>query len=185
VASLVTQMPIGAISNPTRVAGGFDVVALEEKRTTGNDMATVVDLRQAFFPFTSQLDPAAPTEQQKQALHTAENFSKTANGCDAMEAANKAQGGTRPTNPGELRLDRLNANMQTLIKSLSPGVPSKALVTPEGVLVVMVCKTEQKNMAAMTREDIADQMVQERVELASRQLLQDLKRKALIDQRES
>jgi peptidyl-prolyl cis-trans isomerase SurA len=185
VASLVTQMPIGAISNPTRVAGGFDVVALEEKRTTGNDMATVVDLRQAFFPFTAQLDPAAPTEQQKQALHTAENFSKTANGCDAMEAANKAQGGTRPTNPGELRLDRLNANMQTLIKSLSPGVPSKALVTPEGVLVVMVCKTEQKNMAAMTREDIADQMVQERVELASRQLLQDLKRRALIDQRES
>jgi hypothetical protein len=40
-------------------------------------------------------------------------------------------------------------------------------------------------MAAMTREDIADQMIQERVELASRQLLQDLKRRALIDQRES
>jgi peptidyl-prolyl cis-trans isomerase SurA len=49
----------------------------------------------------------------------------------------------------------------------------------------MVCKKEQRNMAAMTREDIADQMIQERVELASRQLLQDLKRRALIDQRES
>jgi peptidyl-prolyl cis-trans isomerase SurA len=49
----------------------------------------------------------------------------------------------------------------------------------------MVCKKEQRNMAAMTREDIADQMIEQRVELASRQLLQDLKRRALIDQRES
>jgi hypothetical protein len=37
----------------------------------------------------------------------------------------------------------------------------------------------------MTREDIADQLIQQRVELASRQLQQDLKRRALIDQRAS
>jgi peptidyl-prolyl cis-trans isomerase SurA len=185
VAALVTAMPNGAVSNPVHIAGGFDVVTLEDKRLSGNDMATVVEARQAFYPFTSALDPQAPTAQQRQALAAAQELSKTASTCDQVEAANTAQGGKRPSNPGELRVDHLNPQMQTLINSLEPGHASKALVTPDGVLVVMVCKKEQKNMAAMTREDIADQMIQERVELASRQLLQDLKRRALIDQRES
>jgi peptidyl-prolyl cis-trans isomerase SurA len=185
VASLVTQMPVGAVSNPVHLAGGFDVVELDGKRLSGNDMATVVDARQAFFPFTSALDPQAPTDQQKEALKSAQGLSKTASSCDQIEAANKAQGGHRPSDPGELRLDHLNPQMQQLMNSLEVGKPSKALVTPDGVLVIMVCKKAQRNMAAMTREDIADQMIEERVELASRQLLQDLKRRALIDQRES
>ncbi len=185
IAALVTQMPNGAISNPVHIAGGFDVVALEDKRISGNDMATIVDARQAFYPFTSGLDPQAPTDQQRQALAAAQGLSKSAASCDDVEAANKAQGAKRPSNPGELRVDHLNPQMQNLINSLEPGHASKALVTPDGVLVIMVCKKSQRNMAAMTREDIADQMIEERVELASRQLLQDLKRRALIDQRES
>ena len=185
IAALVTQMPAGAVSNPVRVAGGFDVVTLEDKRLVGNDMATVLNVRQAFFPFTSALDPQAPTEQQKQALVAAQALSKTATSCDAIEAANTAQGGKRPSNPGDLRLDHMTAPMQALLKPMVPGVPSKALVTPDGVMVVMVCSKQEKNLAAMTREDIADQLVQERVELASRQLQQDLKRRALIDQRAS
>jgi peptidyl-prolyl cis-trans isomerase SurA len=168
-----------------RVAGGFDVVALQEKRTVGNDMATVLTVRQAFFPFTSALDPQAPTEQQKQALEAGQALSRTATSCPAVEAANAAQGGKRPSNPGELRLDHMTAPMQALLGPMVPGVPSKALVTPDGVMVVMVCSKQQKNLAAMTREDIADQLIQQRVELASRQLQQDLKRRALIEQRAS
>jgi peptidyl-prolyl cis-trans isomerase SurA len=185
LASLVTQMPQGAVSNPVHIAGGFDVISVEGKRISGNDMATVVSARQAFYPFTAALDPHAPTEQQRQALASAQALSKSASSCDQIEAANKANGNQRPSDPGELRIDHLNPQMQALMNSLEPGHASKALVTPDGVLVVMVCKKEQRNMAAMTREDIADQMIEQRVELASRQLLQDLKRRALIDQRES
>jgi peptidyl-prolyl cis-trans isomerase SurA len=185
VAALVSQMPIGAVSNPIRVAGGFDVVTVREKRTVGNDMATVLNLRQTFFPFTTTLDPQNPTEQQKKALKDGEAFSASANSCDAMEAENKAQGGKRPSNPGEVRLDHLTPQMQQLLGALEPGHASKALVTPEGIMVVMVCSREQKNLAAMSRDDIANQLLEERVELASRQLQQDIRRRALIDQRSS
>jgi peptidyl-prolyl cis-trans isomerase SurA len=68
---------------------------------------------------------------------------------------------------------------------LQPGHASKALVTPDGIMVVMVCSREQKNLAAMSRDDIANQLLEERVELASRQLQQDIRRRALIDQRSS
>ena len=185
IASMIPQMPRGAVSNPVRVAGGFDVVTLDDKRLVGSDMATVLNVRQAFFPFTSALNPQAPTEQQKQALLSGQALSKTASGCPAMEAANATQGNKRASNPGELRLDHMTPPMQALLGPMVPGVPSKALVTPDGVMVVMVCSKTQKNLAAMTREDIADQLIQQRVELASRQLEQDLKRRALIEQRAS
>jgi len=185
VAALVAQMPIGAVSNPIRVAGGFDVVTVREKRTVGNDMATVLNLRQAFFPFTSALDPQNPTEQQKKALKDGEALSASATSCDTMEAENKAQGSKRPSDPGEVRLDHLTPQMQQLLGALQPGHASKALVTPDGIMVVMVCSREQKNLAAMSRDDIANQLLEERVELASRQLQQDIRRRALIDQRSS
>ena len=183
VASLVTQMPVGAISNPVRVAGGFDVVTLQEKRQVGSDLATVLSLRQAFYPFASQLDPQNPTPEQRKALIDGQNLSKSAHSCANIEAANQAAGAKRASDPGPVRLDRLAGPMQSLLGGLSVGQASKALVTNDGILVVMVCSKDQKNMAAMTRDDIGNQLLQERVELGSRQLQQDLKRRALIDQR--
>ncbi len=185
VAALVSQMPVGAISNPIRVAGGFDVVTVREKRTVGSDLATVLNLRQAFFPFTSTLDPQNPTDQQKKALKEGEDFSRTASSCDAVDAENKVQGAKRPSDPGEVRLDHLSQQMQTLLGALQPGHASKALVTPDGIMVVMVCSRAEKNLAAMSRDDIGNQLLEERVELASRQLQQDIRRRALIDQRSS
>lgn len=183
VGKLVQEMPVGAVSNPVPVPGGFAVITLVEKRKVGVDLATVLNVRQAFYPFTSPLDPQAPTEQQQEALKRAQALSASAKSCGELEAANKTSGSKRASDPGPLRLDRMNAQMQTLLGALEVQKPSKALVTPDGVMVLMVCGKEQKNLAAMTREDIADQLVQERVELASRQLQQDLKRRALIDQR--
>ncbi len=183
VAGLVAQMPVGAISNPVRVAGGYDVVTLQEKRQVGSDLATVLTLRQSFYSFSTPLDPQNPTPEQRKALADGQALSKSAHSCADIEAAGRAAGSKRATDPGPVRLDRLSGPMQSLLGGLPVGQASKALVTTDGILVVMVCARDQKNMAAMSHEDIANQLVAERVELASRQLQQDLKRRALIDQR--
>ncbi len=183
VASLVSQMPVGAVSNPVRVPGGFDVVTLQEKRLVGTDLATVLTLRQAFYSFATPLNPANPTPEQRKALIDGQALAKSAHSCADIEAANKAANSPRAADPGGVRLDRLSGPMQTLLGGLPEGQASKALVTNDGILVVMICKREQKNLAAQSREDITNQLFEARVELASRQLQQDLKRRALIDQR--
>ena len=96
VLRVLSEMPPGAVSNPIRVPGGYDIVTLHNKREIGNDMATVLNLRQAFLPFTSRLDPANPTAQQTAALAQAEHLSATAPNCDTVEAAGKAAGSVRP-----------------------------------------------------------------------------------------
>ena len=61
IPDVVKEMPVGAISNPTAVPGGISVVTLRAKREIGRERSTVLNLRQAFFPFQGTLNPAAPT----------------------------------------------------------------------------------------------------------------------------
>jgi peptidyl-prolyl cis-trans isomerase SurA len=184
VLRVLQEMPEGAISNPIPVPGGLSIVTLRGKREIGRDMATMATVRQAFLPFATVLNPNAPTPQQQQALEQAHRISTSAKTCDDIEAANKAAGGTRPSDPGELRVDTIGVpELRQLLATLPVGKASGALVANDGVAVIMVCTREQKNVGVPGKEELSDRILGERVELASRQLMRDLQRRAVIDQR--
>lgn len=180
VAAIVRQMPEGAVSNPIRVPGGFVIVTLRQKRLAGRDMATMLSLRQAFFPFEGQVNPAAPTAQQLRQVERAQALSEGARGCDAVEAAGR--GGPRPADPGEIRLETVNPpELRNLLANLPIGRPSQPIVSPDGVMIIAVCAREQRNLAEITPEQVRERLLRERVELISRQVLRDLQRRAQID----
>lgn len=183
VLDIVKQMPIGAVSNPIAVAGGYDVVTLLGKREIGREIATMLNLRQAFIPFTSQLNPQAPTAQQQQALARATSIAKTAHSCPEVEAANQAAGAVRPSNPGDVRTDRLNPQMRAMVEPLQPGQSTRPLVSTDGIMIIMVCSRETRNLSDQSPDEIADQLLNERVEQVSRQVNRDLHRRASIDMR--
>ena len=186
VASLVTEMPVGAISNAVKVAGGYEVVTLRAKREIGHDTALIAHLRQFFIPFTSPLNPSAPTPQQQQALAKAQALSSTAKSCADVEAANKAAGETRPSDPGEVHMERLNPpQLRAMLTELPIGKPTQPLPALDGITVLMVCSRDEVNDAAPPRQELVSQIINERAELASRQLLDDLRRRALIERRSS
>jgi peptidyl-prolyl cis-trans isomerase SurA len=58
------------------------------------------------------------------------------------------------------------------------------LVGPDGIGLVSVCTREQKNLATPSRQEIERKLVNERVELLSRQLMRDLHRQANLDLRD-
>ncbi|MFT8246714.1 peptidylprolyl isomerase [Roseomonas sp. BN140053] len=179
VAGIVTRMPPGAISNAVKVPGGFRIVALRQKRETGRDLATLVTLRQAFFPFSSPLDPANPTDQQRQQLEKAQALR---GGCEAVEAANR--GGPRPADPGQVRLETLEPPpLRQLVSGLAPGRASQPIVTPDGIMVIAVCSRETRNLAEYTPEMAKAQLLRDRIELISRQQQRDLRRRAQIEMR--
>jgi peptidyl-prolyl cis-trans isomerase SurA len=184
VAAVVRAMPEGAVSNPIRVPGGFVIVTLRQKRIAGRDMATMLSLRQAFFPFEGQVNPAAPTAQQVRQVEAAQRLSETARGCEAVEAA--ARGGPRPADPGPVRQDTVNPpELRELLGSLPIGRPSQPIISPDGVLILAVCSRETRNLAEVTPEQARERLLRERVELISRQVLRDLQRRAQIDIRQA
>ena len=58
------------------------------------------------------------------------------------------------------------------------------LIGPAGIGLVSVCTREQKNLATPSRQEIERKLVNERVELLSRQLMRDLHRQANLDLRD-
>jgi len=187
VARIVTQMPVGAISNPVRVPGGFSVVTLQAKREIGNEMATVATMRQACMAFTTPLtDPQNPTEQQRQALAKARSIGATVKGCDQMEAVAKAtNAANHPVDPGEVRVEGVNPPaFRQLLETIPLGKPTEPLISRDGIAVITVCTREQRNLGAITSAEIQHRLVEERVEMLSRQTMRDLHRKATIDSRD-
>ena len=180
---VLSEMPVGAVSNPLHVPGGISIVTLHGKRKIGEDPATVMSIRQAFFPFTVKLDPANPTEQQKHVLEQARALSASAKDCAAVEAAGKATGSNRPVDPGEIRLETIGAGLRQVLSQLSVGHASQPLVAEDGILVVMLCTRDEKNLGLPSNQELTERILGERVELASRQLMRDLQRRAILDVR--
>lgn len=184
VAEVVRQMPPGAIANPIRVPGGFQIVALRQKREVGRDMATILTLRQAFFPFVGALDPNNPTPQQIQTVERARGLANSARSCEALEAAARTTGSGRDPDPGEVRLEAVQPPpLRQLIGSLRPGRASQPMIAPDGVAVIMVCSREARNQAEVTPDAARAQLVRDRAELLSRQVQRDLRRRAQIEMR--
>ena len=180
VAAVVRQMPEGAISNPIRVPGGYVIAMLRQKRTAGRDMATMMTVRQAVFPFEGQVNPVAPTAQQMRQVESAQRLSETARSCEALDAAGRA--GARLNDPGQVRLDTVTPpELRDLLANLPIGRPSQPIIAPDGAMVLVVCSRETRNLAEVTADQARDRIVRERVELISRQVLRDLQRRAQID----
>ena len=187
VARIVTQMPVGAVSSAVRVPGGFSIVSLQAKREIGNQVSTVVTLRQAFVAFATPLaDPQHPTDQQRTALAKARAIESSVHGCDQMEATAKANNTpNHPVDPGEVRVDGVNPPaFRQLLETLPLGKPTEPLISRDGIAVIAVCTREQKNVGEITPQDIQHRLVEERIEMLSRQTMRDLRRKATIDMRD-
>ncbi|HET6609501.1 MAG TPA: peptidylprolyl isomerase [Rhodopila sp.] len=187
VAQLVAEMPVGAISNPVHVPGGLSIVNLQAKREIGRDMATVATIRQAFFPFTQPLsDPQNPTEQQRQALAKAHAAIAAVHSCADMEAYAKANNpANRPVDPGQIRVEGVNPPaFRQLLMTIPLGKATEPLVSRDGIAVVTVCSREEKNVGEINAQDIEHQLINQRLDMISSQMMRDLHRDANIETRD-
>ena len=185
IAKIVPDMPPGAVSNPIKVAGGFSIIQMRGKREVGRDQSVALTLRQVFLPFPAAYTGGAPTAGQTAVVDRAKQISASARSCAQMEEFHKSAGSPRPVDPGgEINLAAVNPpQFRQLLAGLSPERASQPLIAGDGVSVVMICTREQKVMSTLSKDEVQTRLLAERVELSSRQLQQDLRRRATIDMR--
>lgn len=186
VVTLANAMPVGAISDPIPVAGGLEIVQLNGRRPLGGSVTEMVSLRQVFLPFKTQFNPAAPTAAQRARIEEARALAKTVHSCDEMVAANKKAGSVQPADPGPIVLDRVTPPaFRTLLTNIKLDTVSEPLIANDGVAVVMVCSRGMENPEAPQPKAVARAILENRAELLSRQLLANLRRRAVIENRSS
>ena len=181
-AAVVTTMPVGAISNPIRVPGGYDIVQLQEVHQPGGQSQVVLSIRQAFAAYpvitNGTVGPAQGAVIEK--LVTA---GKNVHSCQDMEALNTAMGNIRPADPGPVVLAQVTPpQFQALLTTLPIGQPSRPLIAADGVSIVVVCTRQTQAAGLPADKDIGDMIIERRVDLESQQLLDNLHHSSIITQ---
>jgi len=181
LATLVQQMPVGAISDPIPIPGGFSVVALVDSR-----QILVADPRDAQLSLMqmSIALPAGTSEAQAQArAGQLARATEGMGGCGGAAEAARAAGAELVTND-QVRVRDLPPPLQQTLLALSVGEASQPFGSPERVSVLVLCgRDEPPPATGPTAEQLTDQIMQARVNSRAQRYLRDLRRDAVIDYR--
>ncbi len=181
VAATVQNMPAGAISNPIRVPGGYDIVQLLDKHDIGNQMQTILDIRQAYGQYPQPVTGGQLGPVQINFITQFLAKAKTATSCTAVQAINAAYGNIQPSDPGPVNLATVAPPaFQQLLANLSLNTLSRPLVQAAGVSVVMICNRTQEKAQLPPDDQIENMIIDRRVQLESEQMMDQLRHRSVI-----
>ncbi len=84
---------------------------------------------------------------------------------------------------GDLRLSQIAPAMRSTVLGLGIGQPSQPILQKNGVGVIMVCGKKQAKPVVPTREDVAESLMRDRLDMLAQRYLRDLRRAAFVDVR--
>ncbi len=178
---ILPTLKTGEISEPIAVPGGIQILSLVDKRRvpTGNPDDAVVELQQIVLPVRKD----ASVDDVNVHVNLAQTLRDTVSGCaDHLRAAGEANSAGSPK-LGKLKLGSLSAKVKAAVSDLPIGKTSLPVRTDDGIAVFMVCARDEPKGNLPTREEITDQLRQERVSVMARQYLRDLRAAAIVDLR--
>ena len=181
LSALVTQMPIGAVSDAIEVPGGFSIVALIDKR-----QILVADPRDAVLSLMqlSIAMPAGTTQPQAQArAHQLEQATQSMSGCGRAREVATAQSAELISND-QVALRELPPALQQMLLGLNVGQVTPPFGTAERISVLVLCGRDDPQPASTPSfSQIEERMREERVNRRAQRYLRDLRRDAVIEYR--
>ncbi|HEX8669777.1 MAG TPA: peptidylprolyl isomerase [Allosphingosinicella sp.] len=182
LSNAVAQIPIGAISDPIAVPGGFSVVAVEDTRQvlTADPRDAQLSLKQVSIQFA----PNTPRPEAESRIQALVRASQEMGGCGGAEAA-AAKIGAEVVANDQLRIRDLPAPLQRTMLDLSIGQATQPFGSVnERISVLVLCGRDDPPAAAeVSFETVQNQLTDERVNMRSRRYLRDLRRDAVVEYR--
>jgi peptidyl-prolyl cis-trans isomerase SurA len=182
LARAVQEMPVGSVSPPIAVPGGFSIIAVSDARSI-----LMPDARDALLSLmqVSIAFPAGTTEAQaRPALERFVQTTQSMGGCGGAQAAAGQLGASVVAND-QVRVRDLPAQLQDMLLSLSVGQATRPFGTLDTqVSVLVLCgRDDPQDANAPTFEALHRQIEDERVNRRAQRLLRDLRRDAVIEYR--
>ena len=182
LAAVVTQMPVGGVSQPIPIPGGFSIIALVDQRQVlvGNPRDAVLSLTQITLTFA----PGTGREVAEPRIEAFATATQAGGGCGAAATIASEFGGEIVQNDG-VRLGDLPEVLQQSIINLQVGQATAPFGSlNEGVRVLVLCgRDDPPASAEPDAEIIQSRLEQERADRRARRYLRDLRRDAVIEYR--
>jgi peptidyl-prolyl cis-trans isomerase SurA len=181
LAKAVAGMRPGELSPPIRAPGGYYLLLVLDRRGVGgapSEDATMLHIVQVVFPLPAQ----ASEQARRAALAQAANVRSEAKSCADMIRIGKTEA-PQLSSQGDVRLDQISPSMRSAVLALGIGQPSQPILQKNGVGVIMVCGKAQPKAAVPTREEVAESLMRQRLDIMAQRYLRDLRRAAFVDVR--
>ena len=179
IAAVVNAMEVGALSPPIAAAGGYYLLLLRDRRVVGavDPRDTQVHLMQVALPLAESAQPP----DVARALARAESIGATVQGCEQMAAMIDEVGTPESGDLGVLRLGDMPDRFSAAIINLAVGQPSAPVRSEVAVHVFMACDRLDPEPDLPDRDDVANSLWDQRLDILARRHLRDLRRGAIID----
>ena len=178
----------GQMSPPVRTLDGYFILAIKDQRTARKfgqpdpDSATV-NLQQLFIPVPKGANPTVIDEAMNKAYQTGQN----ARNCNELDQAAFKIGSSLSGNLGDIKISALGNQQRGLIRGLPSLKASKPLKTPDGIMVLMVCRRNEVKTPELSMDDqrdrIATDLRDQRLSILALQYLRELRHNAFLDVR--
>lgn len=172
VLRVAEQLQPGQISNPIRVPGGYQIIAVVDRRE--GQVVEQLNLVQVTLP-TSRAealdDPRAALEQVRNGLSSCENVDSRFAGVE----------GVIVTNLGALSANALIPQIRQALAGLEPVSTTEVLDTAAGLQLFVLCGRDLTGPGVPSRDEIEQQLIGQQLSLLARRWLRDLRRDATVD----
>jgi peptidyl-prolyl cis-trans isomerase SurA len=180
LAAVVRALPVGTVSDPIALPGGFSILAVQDTRQilTADPRDATLSLKQlslAFTPNTPRADVEAKAQQLGQA-------GQSMGGCGGAEAAATRLGAEVVAN--EIKVRDLPGALQQTLLNLTVGQATQPFGTVERISILVLCgRDDPPPVNNISYDQVASQLTEERVNLRAQRYLRDLRRDAVVDYR--
>ena len=174
------QLQPGQLAGPIEIPGGFDILALLDKRQIGmaDPRDAVLSLKQVSLDFPKGIVEA----DAKAKAQTFATTIQSIHGCGEVDAAAAKMGAQVVTND-QIQVRQLPDALQQALLQLNVGqsIMVSASLT-EGVRALFLCgRDDPKSSAGPDRDQLQSQLEDDRVGKRSQRYLRDLRRDAVIE----
>lgn len=166
---------------PIRTPSGYYVYLMREKRVlaAADPEDATVTLAQLVLP----LDSGASPDDVKTQMDLANTVRQDVKGCDDFKHA-AAELHVEYADPTpDLKIRDLNPAIRPAVLDLKVGEASAPLKSDTGITLLMVCERKDPQVQMPSRDQIAENLTRQRLDLIARRYLSDLRRQAFIDVR--
>ncbi len=174
-------IPVGQISNPIPVPGGFSILSVTDNRQIlmADPRDAVLSLKQVSVRF-----PAGTTDQQSQPfVQRLTGAVGTMGGCGGAEAA-AGKIGAEVVSNDQVRVRDLPPALQDTLLKLGVGQATAPFGGGDRVSVLVLCGRDDPQASdGPSFQQVYAQLEDQRVNLRARRYLRDLRRDAVVDYR--
>ncbi|TFI60147.1 peptidylprolyl isomerase [Sphingomonas parva] len=182
IAANLKQMPVGTISEPIAIPGGFSIIYVEDSRQflTSDPRDAVLSLKQMTLRFAE----GTPRSQIEEKVQSLVRTSRSMGGCGGAEAAATSIGAEVVTND-QVPVRTLPAQMQQSLLNLSIGeaTPPFGAVNDRISVLVLCGRDDPAPTREVSFDDVYARLTESRVNLRAMRYLRDLRRDAVVDYR--